>query len=167
MTKLSPQAKSALQVLQEKHLNYTISKSTIEAELKKELHSRLSGVRHERNVALRIAAESGVPKTQLGKAIGTSNYRTVQEILAQTDSNVDLNQFANQPTGISIEAHSENGLYTIMLSNFGENSVNGHAVVSLEGDDGLTPIAGDQFVLPQVYRNGYADYVIEQINKLT
>lgn len=166
MTKLSPVAESALKVLREQHLNYMLHKSTIEEELKKELQARLSSAKHERNVALRIAAEAGVPKTQLGKAIGTSNYRTVQEILAETES-TDSSRLDTRSAGIVVEAHSENGLYQITLSNFGDNSISGQAMVQVDREGNLDTVSGDQFVVPQIYRNDYREYVIDKIQKLS
>lgn len=167
MTKLSPQAKSALDSLHEKHLAYTIAKSTIEAELKREASTRLSSIRQERDMALRLAAESGVPKTQLGKAIGTSNYRTVQEILAETESVIRASGDLGANSKILVERHSENGLYKVSISNFGDNSLTGTAIVGETPNQEIETVAGDQFVLPQLYRAGYGQFLIDQIAKLS
>jgi hypothetical protein len=161
--KLSPQAKSALEVLHEKHLNYTIARATIESELKKELQIRLAGAKQERDRALRIAADSGVPKTQLGKAIGTSNYRTVQEILAKTEG-LDLSRKTNTTYGVLVQANPEGG-YLVSLNNVGDNNVSGNAVLQLNGDE-LEFVSGDAFVLPQLYRNELVHYVIEKAREM-
>jgi len=166
MTKLSPQAKSALEALHEKHLAYTIAKSTIESELKREANNRLSSIKQDRDMALRLASDSGVPKTQLGKAIGTSNYRTVQEILAETENvirpgSVDTTNKGN----IIVERTSEEDVYSISISNFGENSLTGSARFTIQ-DEELNYLDGDPYVLLQVYRAGYGSFVIEQINSL-
>jgi hypothetical protein len=166
MTKLSPQAKSALESLQEKHLAYTIAKGTIETELKREATNRLSSIRQERDMALRLAAESGVPKTQLGKAIGTSNYRTVQEIMAETESVMRSGE-TQSSSRILVERHSENGLYKVTISNFGDNSISGSAIVSETENREIETVAGDQFVLPQLYRAGYGQFLLDQITKLS
>lgn len=168
MTKLSPQAKSALDSLQEKHLAYTIAKGTIETELKREATNRLSSIRQERDMALRLAAEAGVPKTQLGKAIGTSNYRTVQEILAETES-VIRSSTAEPHSGakVVVERHRElEGHYIVSIANFGENSLTGQAVVS-DSNSELSTVDGDQFVLAQLYRAGYSEYVLNRISELS
>jgi hypothetical protein len=167
MTKLSPQAKSALDSLQEKHLAYTIAKGTIETELKREANNRLSSIKQERDMALRLAAESGVPKTQLGKAIGTSNYRTVQEILAETESVIRSSPDSVANPKIVVERHSEIGLYQVSISNFGENSLTGTAIVSETDNREIETVAGDQFVLPQLYRAGYGQFLLDQITKLS
>jgi hypothetical protein len=167
MTRLSPNAKSALESLHEKHLAYTIAKSTIESELKREANNRLSSIKQERDMALRLASDSGVPKTQLGKAIGTSNYRTVQEILAETENVIrssSLNQ--NGVAGIIVERHSEIGLYKVSITNFGENSLTGTAIVGETDDQEIETVAGDQFVLPQLYRAGHGQFLLDQITKL-
>jgi hypothetical protein len=164
MTKLSPQAKSALDSLQEKHLAYTIAKGTIESELKREATNRLSSIKQERDMALRLAAESGVPKTQLGKAIGTSNYRTVQEIMAETESVI---RSGSGDSKIIVERHRElEEHYVVSIVNFGENSLTGQAVVS-DSNSELSTVEGDQFVLPQIYRAGYGQFVLDQITKLS
>jgi hypothetical protein len=168
MTKLSPQAKSALGALHEKHLAYTIAKTTIESELKREANNRLASIRHERDMALRLASDSGVPKTQLGKAIGTSNYRTVQEILAETEAVMKSGSVDTINKGnVIVERDPDNdGVYRVSISNFGDNSLSGTAyfVFSLDGE--LEFVHGEAFVIPQLYRAGYEDFVVDQVNKL-
>jgi hypothetical protein len=167
MTKLSPQAKSALSALHEKHLAYTIAKTTIESELKRESNNRLASIKHERDMALRLASDSGVPKTQLGKAIGTSNYRTVQEILAETEAVMKSNNEPGSSSKIIVERHSELGLYKVSITNFGENSLSGTAIVGETENREVETVAGDQFVLPQLYRAGYGQFLLDQITKLS
>lgn len=155
MTRLTSQAKSSLETLQEKHLAYTIAKTTIEQQLKQELQERLIGIRHERDMALRLAADAGVPKTQLGKAIGTSNYKTVQEILAHTESVIGISKDLNT-NKVSVIA-LPNDLYKVSLHSVGNQNVSGSATISV--DDGFVFVSGDQFVLPQIYRNELVETV--------
>jgi hypothetical protein len=105
-------------MLREKHIAYTIAKATIESQLKQELATRLSTIRHDRDMALRLAAESGVPKTQLGKAIGTTNYRTVQEIMALTDGVVGSVDVGG--TSIDVQASFDIGEFEVTVTNLGE-----------------------------------------------
>ena len=167
MTRLTPQAKSALDSLHEKHLAYTIAKGTIEAELKREANNRLGSIKQERDMALRLASDSGVPKTQLGKAIGTSNYRTVQEILAETDSVLRSSGESGPSSKIIVERHSEVGLYRVSITNFGENSISGTAIIGETENREIETVDGDQFVLPQLYRAGYGQFLLDQITKLS
>jgi hypothetical protein len=167
MTRLTQQAKSALDSLHEKHLAYTIAKGTIEAELKREANNRLGSIKQERDMALRLASDSGVPKTQLGKAIGTSNYRTVQEILAETDSVLRSSGESGPSSKIIVERHSEVGLYRVSITNFGENSITGTAIIGETENREIETVDGDQFVLPQLYRAGYGQFLLDQITKLS
>lgn len=155
MTKLNHSAKSALDALQERHTAYMVAKATIEAELKRELETRINSIRQSRNMALRLAAEAGVPKSQLGKAIGTSNYRTVQDILDETSS---VFQSDANDNSLMVELAS-NGL-RVTIARFGDNQVSGSAVLSI-GDSGLEYVEGDPFVLPQVLRAGKEREIIE------
>lgn len=161
MTKLTPHAKSALDTLAEKQLAYTIARATIEAELKNELIERLSSFKSERDVALYQAGESGVPRTKLGKAIGTSNYRTVQEILA--DAKGVMPEVIQENIKWSISLNDD---ATAMLRIFevGPGSVSGSAVVSVSNGE-LRHESGDAFVVPQVYRNGFAEEIISKIGE--
>ena len=88
MTHLTPQAEQALQAVRDKHKEYKERKALIEAEVRATLQDRLNALREERDGAIRLAVEAGVPRTRLGEAIGTSNYRTIQEILASTENMV-------------------------------------------------------------------------------
>ncbi len=151
MTRLSPNAESALDTLREKHIAYTIAKATIENQLKQELANRLATIRHDRDMALRLASEAGVPKTQLGKAIGTTNYRTVQEIMAATEGVVGSVETGE--TKIDVRTCATRGHWYVSVSNLGEQRVSG--VVVLEVQDGnLVYVEEDAFVIPQLYRAG-------------
>jgi hypothetical protein len=118
-------------------------------------------------MALRLASDSGVPKTQLGKAIGTSNYRTVQEILAETDSVLRSSGESGPSSKIIVERHSEVGLYRVSITNFGENSITGTAIIGETENREIETVDGDQFVLPQLYRAGYGQFLLDQITKLS
>lgn len=162
MTRLSPNAESALDTLREKHIAYTIAKATIENQLKQELANRLATIRHDRDMALRLASEAGVPKTQLGKAIGTTNYRTVQEIMAATEGvvgSVDVGE-----TRIDVQRSTIEGQYSVSVGNLGDQRVSGEVLVKLE-DGNLVYLDGDAFVIPQLYRAGMADQVIGRIDE--
>lgn len=161
MTKLSSHAKATLDAVQEKHLTYTIARATIEAELKAELEERVSSYRIDRDVAVRLADEAGVPRTQIGKAIGTTNYRTIQDILNTANEGIPhVDQVSTKFSLSSINA--EMGIWKLSLHNVGAGNISGSAEVKLSGDD-LMFIDGDEFIVPQTYRNGLAEEVIRQI----
>lgn len=155
--KLNQHAKQAIDTLSEKHLAYTIAKATIEAELKSELIERLSSFKAERDVALRLADQAGVPRTQLGKAIGTTNYRTVQEILEVTETSVISEDGADGKWSIT---QLPSGDYSLSIHSMGVGSVSGTAIVKITSSD-LVFVEGDEFVIPQIYRNGYLDEIVQ------
>jgi hypothetical protein len=157
MTRLSPRAKASLDALAEKHLAYTIAKATIEAQLKQELAERLSSYKTERDMALRLACEAGVPRTQLGKAIGTSNYATVQEILALTLVPEHVSSSGN---GKWFLIRISDNRWSLSIKDLGLQSLSGTAEVDLSKGD-ITYVSGDEFVIPQIYVNGLADEVLE------
>lgn len=161
--RLSSNAKSALEILQEKHLAYTIAKTTIESELKQLLAQRLSAIRHERDMAVRLACDAGVPKTQVGKAIGTSNYKTVQDILANTESVLSVAS-ATISGKVSVVLDSD-GVYRVTLNGVGEQNITASATYTFDGED-LVYVAGDLAVYPQLHRNNLIEIVMEQVRSL-
>lgn len=160
MTRLTPHAKQTLETLADKHLALTIARATIEAELKKELAERLVNFKAERDIALRLAAEAGVPRTQLGKTIGTSNYKTVQDILACTEDVVARHESEDSKWAI---VGLPNGNYNLTIQNLGVSRITGEAEVSITQDD-IDYVSGDEFVIPALYRDGSAQDVIASVN---
>ena len=155
MTRLSPHAKASLDALAEKHLAFTIAKATIEAELKAQFEERISSYRTDRDMALRLADEAGVPRTQLGKAIGTTNYKTVQEILEVTEHMAHTQTNAHGKWSL---LKLPTGLYSLSIFDLGAGSSSGTAEVDLT--DEIVFVSGDEFVVPQIYRAGYFEQVL-------
>jgi len=160
--KLSSPARSALDTVREKHLAYTIAKANIEAELKRELNIRLENIRNERDNALRYAVQVGVPKTQLGKAIGTSNYKTVQEILGATLSEVNTNIIGAEK--LKIDVVSENACQ-VYLTDIGDNGFSGNALLSISDAGELEFIDGDLAVITQIYRNNLLNNILNALGR--
>ena len=152
MTHLTPQAEQALQAVRDKHKEYKERKALIEAEVRATLQDRLNALREERDGAIRLAVEAGVPRTRLGEAIGTSNYRTIQEILASTENMV------RQSDGWALVKTGSN-TYTLQVTALGVGRVSGSAQIKIEDGD-IEFLDGDQFVLPTIYREGLAEDVI-------
>lgn len=155
MTKLTPHAKQALDTLADKHLAYTIAKATIQAEMKKEFAERIHSFKLDRDTSLRLADEAGVPRTQLCKAIGTSNYRTVQDILAETEESIARSESDGKWSITPLP----DGNYSLSIFEMGVGKSSGTAVVSFSGDD-INYEDGDVFVIPTVFRNGYGEAII-------
>lgn len=159
MTKLSTFAEAALLTLEQKHNELMIAKANLELEMKQQLREKLESYVDQRDVAMRIALEAGVPKTKLGKAIGTSNYATVQEILANTENNVV--GLAEKSSEWSL-AENGDGTHTLTIFSMGPSGASGVAVVKIEEDD-INYVDGDAFVIAQVYKNGHARNIIDSI----
>jgi DNA-binding phage protein len=154
---LTPHARQALETLVEEHSSYVLAKATLEAELKKQLSQQLGAIKRKRDIALRLASEAGVPRTQLGKTIGTSNYKTVQDILAETE---DIS--AKSANAGWTVLKQDDGLYRVSLRNFGFASVSGEATVSIiEGE--IEHVDGDTFVVGHLYQNDAAKDIIASI----
>jgi NACalpha-BTF3-like transcription factor len=165
LTRLNQHAKQALDTLTEKHRAYQIAKLTIEAELKDELVERLSSHKSERDIALRLAEEAGVPRTHLGKAIGTSNYRTVQEILAETASEVVKPDITDDSTGKWSLTRLPNKNYMLEVFGIGIGNIRGHAEVIFDSySNEIVFVDGDPSVVPAVYRDNYAEEIIASVS---
>ena len=154
MTKLTPQAEQALRDLRAKDLEYRERKAKLELDLKQEMAERLRGIRKERDTALIVAAQSGVPRTQLGKAIGTTNYKTVQDILAESGPALVKNEM-----GWSLAKGFDSNQYSLRIDNLGHAKVTGTAIIEIT-DGEIQFVSGDEFVLAVIYREGLASEVI-------
>jgi NACalpha-BTF3-like transcription factor len=164
LTRLNQHARQTLDTLTEKHRAYQIAKLTIEAELKEELIERLSSYKAERDIALRLAEEAGVPRTHLGKAIGTSNYRTVQEILAETEDAVIKPEISDSSIGKWSLTKLPNGNYTLEVFGIGVGNIRGHAEIIFDDySNEIVFVEGDPSVVPAVYRDNYAEEIIASV----
>lgn len=161
MTHLTPHAKQALEMLAMKHIAYVTGLEVAREELRQELEQRTSGLRIERDIALRIADEAGVPRTRLGKAIGTTNYKTVQDILQATEDviHTEVSAIPAQVDARWSIVDMQDGTYTISINGMGVGSVTGSAIVRIVSDD-LVYVSGDEFVIPQIYRNSLLEAVL-------
>ena len=161
--KLSDTAQRALDDVTAKNTALKMAKSRIEAELRAELQNRLSSFIEDRNLAVRLADDLGVPRTQVGRALGTSNYKTVQDILDQTPSTATAVESAGAQTDARWSAtETEDGL-RLSIFNLGTPPRTGSAIVaSVDGE--LIWVDGDEFVIPQIYRNGLDTEVLQALN---
>lgn len=156
--KLNTQAQRALDKVVNAHVSYKIAREGFERELQAELEEKLKEFVDQRNKAVIMADRAGVPRTQIGKAMGTSNYRTVQEILEEAAENVEFYESAEKNYVIT---KTDNG-YELAISNLGAGGVTGTATVRVTNGE-LEFVSGDPFVVPQVYRNNIAQEIIQNI----
>ncbi len=151
---LSPSAKKALDDILEKQNALRSMKEMLEAEFRVELERRLEPLIKDRNVAVKLADQLGAPRTKIGVALGTTNYKTVQDILETTKMPAsDVSQ-----TGSNWSVAQVSDGWKLSIVGLGEAGVTGSATVRLEEGD-IVYVSGDGFVVPQVYRNGLAEEV--------
>jgi len=140
------------------------AKRTMEEEFRRSIEERLGQLIEARNVAVRLADEAGVPRTQIGRAMGTTNYRTVQDILegVQSTKRAVETDSPNQDGSWSVHETSEG--WRLTIQNLGVGNVSGSAIVAyIDGD--LIWVDGDEFVIPNIYRNGLGDEVKQAIGE--
>lgn len=160
MTRLHPHAESALDRVRDKHLAYKLAKDRMMSELMEELDKKLESYIAERDAAVVMADQAGVPRTHIGKALGTSNYRTVQEILEATKTVTDFGKISEESNWSVVQTPDG---WQLTITNLGPASVTGTALVTTEGGE-LVFVSGDAFVVPQVYRNGISQEVARAIS---
>ena len=159
MTNLSPHAKSSLERVSKADNAYRSARDKFEQQLLTELDIKLESYVAERNTAVKLADLAGVPRTQIGRALGTTNYRTVQDILEQAGETVKSVESQGDDNWTVIETSYG---WELTVNNLGAGAISGTAVVaSVDGD--LMYVEGDAFVVPQVYRNGIAEDIIKAI----
>lgn len=159
MTNLSPSAKSALDRVARAHTAYKVARDKMYAELEAELEVKLSSYTTERNTAVKLADLAGVPRTQIGKALGTSNYRTVQDLLEEAEATVSVSEGENNNWFVT---SCGDGTYDLTITDLGATGITGAANIRVNGTD-IEFVDGDPFVVPQVYRNNIAPEVLRAI----
>lgn len=159
MTKLAPKAQAALDKVVNANTSYKKAKEKFEAELERELETKLESYVSARNSAVQMADFSGVPRTQIGRAMGTTNYKTVQDILEETAGKVTTADSGDRRWSVM---ETELG-WELVITSLGAGAISGSAIVAVvEGD--LMYVDGDAFVVPQAYRNDIAEEIIEAIS---
>lgn len=153
---LTPSAQKALDDVISKHDMVKRTRKLLEDAFRAEVEEKLGPLIKDRNSAIKIADQVGVPRTQIGKALGTSNYKTVQDILENTS--LQMAQVSNtQSDAVWLVSEVSDG-YQLTINGLGEAKVSGSAVVKLQ-DGEIEFVSGDGFVIPQIYRNGLAEEV--------
>lgn len=164
MTRINLHGKQALDVLVEKHTALKVATAMFELELKQQLEAKLESFKRERDVALRLADQAGVPRTRIGKALGTTNYKTVQDILNETEGLVlTAEDLEATSTGTVTDTWSvtrlEADLLHVEVRNLGPTNINGWVEVAVNNDE-ITFVNGDEYVIPALYRAGVVNDII-------
>jgi hypothetical protein len=161
--KVSTETQKLLGQVVTTNLAYRTAKDLLEAQMRVELESKLLELLNSRNKAVKDADAAGIPRTHIGKAIGTTNYRTVQEILDMQPSayrNLSTQSYGQQWAIKDLE----DGKYNLSIANLGDAGMNGVAVVKFdfEGEE-IFFVEGEEFVIGAIYRNGLAEDVLASV----
>jgi len=63
---------------------YVMAKTNLEQKLREQMREELSNLQTQIDIAVRYAYDSGESKRDIGRALGTSNYNTINESLGRT-----------------------------------------------------------------------------------
>ena len=63
---------------------YVMAKTNLEQKLREQMREELSNLQTQIDIAVRYAYDSGESKRDIGRALGTSNYNTINESLERT-----------------------------------------------------------------------------------
>lgn len=159
--KLSQMAEEALEAVQVKQTALRIAKEEFEQELQRELERRLEPFIKDRDLAVKRADEVGVPRTQIGRTLGTTNYKTIQDILEQFGiaPRTQAGTIPNKPWSC---LSTPDG-WKLSITKLGPAGLTGSAIVQLDADGQLERVDGDYFVVGAIYTNGFSEEVIQCI----
>ena len=161
--KLNPNAQSALDNVSVKQAALKAARALFVEEQRVELERKLEPFTKDRDVAVKLADEAGVPRTQIGKALGTANYKTVLEILGEFGiaPRTQTGEIPNRPW----TAYQTPEGWRVSIANLGPAGLTGSAIVKLDDEGQLERVDGDYFVIGGLYTQGYADEVIQCISQ--
>jgi hypothetical protein len=157
--KMNQMAEEALDAVQIKQAALKIAKEEFEQELERELQRKLEPFIKDRDLAVKRADEVGVPRTQIGRTLGTTNYKTIQDILEQFGiaPRTQAGTIPNKPWSC---LSTPDG-WKLTITKLGPAGLTGSAIVKLDDDGQLERVDGDYFVVGAIYTNGFSEEVIQ------
>jgi hypothetical protein len=124
---------------------YVIAKTNLEQRLREQMRDELANLQTQIDIAVRYAYDSGENKRDIGRALGTSNYNTINESLERTSNVAEL-------VGDSPYSWSDKDTVTVSYDNHGPSEYSGDAsFVVKKLDDGgylflaLDPLWSDDY----------------------
>lgn len=94
MVKLNPAQQIALDRVFELHEEVITSRRLLKRRIEEEFAKQMDGLIRRRSRAANAAIAAGVPKTRVGRALGTSDWSTISDILSMTASEFEDQQQA-------------------------------------------------------------------------
>jgi hypothetical protein len=113
---------------------YVMNKATLEQRLREQMKEELANIQTQIDIAVRFAFDSGESKADIMRAMGTSNYHTVNDSLERTNGVAEV--VGDDPYN---EIFTMMGEDTVVVSydNHGPKSYSGEASFSVKKlDDG-------------------------------
>lgn len=109
---------------------YVMAKTTLEQRLREQMRGELANLQAQIDIAVRFAHESGESKADIMRALGTTNYHTVNDCLKRTSGVTEV-------VGDSPYSWSDKDTVTVSYDNHGPNGYSGEAsFVVKKLDDG-------------------------------
>lgn len=157
--RLSQSAQEALNNVEVKQAALKVARARFAEEQRIELEQKLEPYVNDRDLAVKLADEAGVPRTQIGRTLGTANYKTVQEILERFGITPRTPSETIPNKGWACVKTQEG--WKLSISNLGPAGLTGSAIVKIDDEGSLERVDGDYFVVGAIYTQGLADEVLE------
>ena len=79
--RISSQQATYIAALNAQHKEEIVARAEMRAAIEAEYHLKLEGYRQRKAMLMIEALDAGIPKSQLGRAIGTTDWKTIQDML--------------------------------------------------------------------------------------
>jgi len=106
---------------------YVMAKTTLEQNLREKMRSELSNIQTQIDIAVRFAFDSGESKADIMRALGTTNYHTINGSLERTSGVAEV-----------VGHNYLDDLYTLMGDNTIVVAYNNHGPKSYSGEASFT-----------------------------
>ena len=99
---------------------YVSAKTNLEQKLREQMYEELANLRTQIDLAVRYAYDNGETKRDIGRALGTRSYNTINELLERTSGVVEA-------VGDSPYSWSDKDTVTVAYDNYGPSGYSGEA----------------------------------------
>jgi len=113
---------------------YVSARTTLEQRLREQMYEELSAIQTQIDIAVRYAYDAGEKKRDILRALGTSNYNTINESLERTSS---VAEFVGDDPYAQIFTKVDDSTVMVSYDNHGPNGYSGEARFTVKKlDDG-------------------------------
>jgi len=128
---------------------YVSAKTTLEQRLREQMYEELSSIQTQIDIAIRYAYDSGEKKRDILRALGTSNYNTINESLERTSA---VAEFVGDDPYAEVFTMMGGDVVVVNYDNHGPKGYSGEASFTIKKlDDGsylflsLDPLWSDDY----------------------